>query len=517
MTRINRTFIFALIFIAQVIFSASAFAIVPPSDEEALLLRDAPDLQERIDRANSLLEPLINPETIDPIAATVTFSSDIESCFEMTESDDGFRSGHDLNGDGIIDERDFVELAFIRSNEVGRSACKSPTHGEARCIVLLIKFPDVEPSPSHHSDYWQEMFFGESYYTTRSYYEQVSDELLDMGGDVLVNPEEPDGYWVASGLKASYDWDQGDLLGEILAMADEYYDFSEYDADNNGEADGVFFIYAGDVTGWGNFYWGWATYGDYIIDGVRVGPLMFVGEHLMTYRVAAHEYGHMMGLPDYYDYTYTSAGVGIWCMMGKGEAGMSARSRIKLGWVEPVTLGMDMYDVEFTPRSEHGDIYRLWHQGETGPEYFLVEMVTPTAYDYQLPGSGLMIWHVDDTISNNNNWQHKLLDVEEADGLDHLDKLTNWGDSTDPYFEGNNTTFNSASYPNSKAYSGADTDVQVLNISAIGSTMTADLLVGIPGNLEVNETEPNNFWNDSGVKNVPAPNGLPDGKVDIYT
>jgi len=512
-----------LIAISIVIISfltGPAFAIVPPSDEEAAILRDAPDLQQRIDRANSLLEPLINPETVSPIATAETFAGGLTRYFGLTREDPDFYTGYDLNEDGVIDERDFVELAFS-TPALMREACKSPTHGEARCIVLPIKFPDVAPDTGHNSDYWSNMFFGGGTYTTRSYYQQVSDGALDMAGAVLTNPAEPDGYWVADFPKTGYDWDvpyDMALLDETIHKADEIYDFSEYDADGNEEADGVFFIYAGDTDGWGDFYWGWATYGQWIVDGVRVGPLMFVGEHLMTYRVAAHEFGHMMGLPDYYDYTFQSNGIGTWGIMGKGEAYHDARSRYKLGWVDPIPISIDTYGVEFTPRSENGDVYRLWDMGEFGSEFFLLEMIAATGYDYKMPGEGLMIWHVDETRSNNNDWTHKLLDVEEADGNDDLDTKANNGDATDLYWLGNNETFNHETYPNSDTYSGAATAVQVLNVSAVSAGMiTADLLIGIEGNLDVEEIEPNDVWNDAGVIPVPEPNEITDGKVDFYS
>jgi len=514
MTRRYGLIIWGILLFA-VIASGPAFAIVPPTDEQAAELRNAPDLQERIDRANSLLYPLLNPGSIRPVDVGNTFSEDLTEHFGAVSGDGDYYPRYDLNNDNIVDERDFVELAFEQP-AVMRQACKSPTHGEARCIVLPIKFPDVAPSESHHSDYWQNMFFGDGTYTTHSYYEQVSDGALDLGGDVLTNPDEVDGYWMADYPKTTYDWDV-DLLGEILDKADAIYDFSQYDADGNSEADGVYFIYAGDTDGWGDFYWGWATYGDWIIDGVRVGPLMFVGEHLMTYRVAAHEFGHMMGLPDYYDYTFASNGIGVWGIMGKGEAYHDARSRYVLGWVDPIYISMDTYGVEFTPRSQNGDVYVLQHMGQMGAEGFFLEMIDSEGYDYKMPGEGLMVWHVDETRSNNNDWQHKLLDVEEADGNDDLDTKANNGDVTDLYWLGNQDTFNSSTYPNSDYYSSGQTAVQVLNVSAVSAgTITADLIVGIPGDLEVDEIEPNDVWNDSGVIPIPEPNSIPDGKVDYY-
>jgi len=511
-------FIVIAVLFSWALFTLPAAAITPPSDEEAALLRNDPDLQKKIDNVTKLLAPLLDGSLIQPVDVGAQFSDDLSDHYGLNNTDNGYYTRYDVNLDNVIDERDFVDLAFVAPALI-RQAAKSPTEGEAHCAVLPLKFPDVAPKPEHHSDYWDNMFFGTGTYTTKSYYSWVSEGVLDVGGDILVNPDEPDGYWVADYPKTTYgqDFDMG-LLEEILTKADAVYDFNDYDADNNGEADGVFFIYAGDVTGWGEFYWGWATYGGWIVDGIRVGPLMFVGEDLMTYRVAAHEFGHMMGLPDYYDYTFQSNGVGAWCLMGKGVSTLCAKARYQLGWTDPIPVSMDVYDATFTPRSEHGDVYRLWDMGEFGPEYFLLEMVDQGHYDYQQPGGGLLIWHVDETVGNNNDWQHKHNDVEEADGNDDIDKLINNGDATDPYWLGNQDTFDSETYPNTDSYLHGPTSVQALNISAVSAgAITADLIVGIPGDLEVDETEPNNVWNDSGVKPLPAPNAIPDGKVDQYT
>jgi len=495
-----------------IILSAPVWAITPPSDKDALWLRGAPDLQKRIDFCESKLEPLLNP-TANPAGVVQAFGKGIDRSFGLTPDDTGYSNRYDKNADKVIDERDFIEMAFDQSL-VMRQANNSPKEGEAHCAVLLIKFPDQAPDPAHDAAYWQSMFFSDDFYTTRSYYIQCSAQKLYITGDVLTNPDDPDGWFMAA-HERSYYVDEGDLLGEILDYADPYYDFSQYDADSNSESDGVYFVYAGNDTGWGSFYWGWASYGDYIVDGVRVGPLMFCGEFLMTYRVAAHEFGHMMGLPDLYDYTFTSWGVGNWSLMGKGEVYMDPWSRMKLGWADVMELAIDRYGEKIYPQSQNSKVYKLWTEGKSGNEYFMVSYGKKEGYDANLPGEGLLIWHVDEN-GTNNEWWHKKVDVEEADGNDDLDDSTNMGDETDPYYDPNNTTFNHDSYPNSDNYAGEPSEVEVLNISAIGDYMTADLKVGVPGEVEVEETEPNNLWDDSGVIDTIPPNGVFDGRVDYY-
>ena len=48
-----------------------------------------------------------------------------------------------------------------------------------------------------------------------------------------------------------------------------------------------------------------------------------------------------------------------------------------------------------------------------------------TGFDAALPGEGLLIWHIDESIGNNDDYLHKLVDLEEADGLNHLDNIWN--------------------------------------------------------------------------------------------
>jgi hypothetical protein len=105
--------------------------------------------------------------------------------------------------------------------------------------------------------------------------------------------------------------------------------------------------------------------------------------------------------------------------------------------------------------------------GGTPHEYFLLEnrQQFNQGYDQYLPGSGLLIWHVDEQMwsvngGNDNNLEctsfpsphcwgtcwtsHFLVALEQADGWDNLERGTNRGDASDP-FPG--TTTNTAWQP----------------------------------------------------------------------
>ena len=167
--------------------------------------------------------------------------------------------------------------------------------------------------------------------------------------------------------------------------------------------------------------------------------------------VMAHEYTHMMGLPELYDaegntYAEQSAGIGRWGLMGFGPWGwrhnsfpdgpnlMSAWSRIEVGWISPVTVSTDMSNVEIHDITSSA--YSVYKIPISGSEYFLVANRQNTYsesepdgvgsyYDAYAPASGLAIWHVDEAVYEaapisswpNNNEFHKFVDLECTDGL----------------------------------------------------------------------------------------------------
>ncbi|MGH7682284.1 MAG: immune inhibitor A domain-containing protein, partial [Candidatus Eiseniibacteriota bacterium] len=247
--------------------------------------------------------------------------------------------------------------------------------------------------------------------------------------------------------------------------------------------------------------------------------------------VFCHEFGHILGLPDLYDLTdgtASSEGVGEWELMGTGvynhlptrplgssPAHMSAWSKIRLGWVTPTWVLQDSAAVTIPPVETSGQVFRLWTNGDDAGEYFLVENRQPVGSDSALvrssnettgggPSHGLIIWHVDDSIGDNNNATHKLLDVEEAGGPEFLlgrngaqnldvhrgavasqqacgttiSVTGNRGDKYDPWPGARNATSFDGSCPASGSYcNGNPSQVAVRNIVETGTDVTADFYV----------------------------------------
>jgi hypothetical protein len=110
--------------------------------------------------------------------------------------------------------------------------------------------------------------------------------------------------------------------------------------------------------------------------------------------------------------------------------------------------------------------------GVSADEYFLVEYRNSSGYDKGLWAflgnntfGGIAIWHVDESMSNNSDDTHRLVDLEEADGDESA------GSDTDFWYSGNSASgskFSRNSTPDSKRYDGKSSGVCIKNFSAAG-------------------------------------------------
>jgi hypothetical protein len=96
------------------------------------------------------------------------------------------------------------------------------------------------------------------------------------------------------------------------------------------------------------------------------------------------------------------------------------------------------------------------------------------------PNHGILIWHVDETVANNNDQTHYLVDLEEASGTQDLELNSNSGNDADYFRFGSNEVFGDTTTPNSVSYTGKNLDMKVQDISVSADTMNFFLLGGDP-------------------------------------
>ena len=212
--------------------------------------------------------------------------------------------------------------------------------------------------------------------------------------------------------------------------------------------------------------------------------------------VFCHENGHMLcGYPDLYDYTFNSQGAGIWCLMASGSWGGSpsgsnpsqicAYLKRASGWATTTALTNTSGLVASVSAvgANFNHFYRFQKPG-VSTEYFLTECRYQTGHDAGLPGSGVLIWHIDELGNNssvnlNPNAIHNNFEatVVQADNRWDLEKNRNDGDTNDLFYSGNTSSgygnrFSDSSSPNAHWWAGTASGVRFTNFSVKATSMT---------------------------------------------
>ena len=220
-------------------------------------------------------------------------------------------------------------------------------------------------------------------------------------------------------------------------------DLSRFDSDRDGILDEIVFINTGDMTGYTNY----STLG---FSGAYRNTLTYGGEETPTYgtpnepaiyhyvsmnlgflfqdltissldtmetEVMIHEFGHSLGLSDYYDTGYGGIScLGDYDMQDGSKGDWNVYSKYTAGWITPTVVEDDLFanadTVEFSLRSSAltGDALLIPaagydYNGTPYDEYMMVDLFTPDglhAKDSVLFGLdeavGVRIYHVSDLL-----------------------------------------------------------------------------------------------------------------------
>jgi M6 family metalloprotease-like protein len=384
---------------------------------------------------------------------------------------------------------DFKRRAFEGPYAPRGPGGRGPTTGPVQGITLLIDFSD-DPGmipPANVDDYCN--LPGYTGYgnngSVRDYFYDVSDELLEYTNYV------PIGYHRASRTKAyytdpniPYGQRARELIVEALtAMNDAGFDFSDYDADDDGIVDALNCFYAGGIWNeWAEGLWPHAGWISFCADGVCTERYQISNMGgALTLATFCHENGHMlMGWPDLYDYDGDSAGVGTYCLMCSSGSPTNpiepcAYMKLDAGWADLTVL------TESTPANpvsaDSNVIYKFEHP-TLANEYYLIENRQQAGRDAGLPDRGLAIWHVDEFGNNSDQQQtpehHYLVTLVQADGHWDLEHNRNYGDATDLYGAPQYTECTPYTYPDTDWWDGSASGHAFSNISVNGFVMTFD-------------------------------------------
>lgn len=178
--------------------------------------------------------------------------------------------------------------------------------------------------------------------------------------------------------------------------------------------------------------------------------------------VYVHEFGHWLGLPDLYCTSMycqggASLGAGKWslmadgiynadpaqcpdptnlatCIIGGMPAHLDAWSLSYLGWVAPqtvtspqtITAGPVENALSASSPAPGANVYKAQASTATSAQYFLIENRQQLGFDASLPGHGLLVWLVDDSIISSNFATNSVENSPVRPGLKLIEADGDW-------------------------------------------------------------------------------------------
>jgi M6 family metalloprotease-like protein len=335
-----------------------------------------------------------------------------------------------------------------------------------RLAVVPIEYPDVKHNEKVTIKDWERALFSKNSYADKSptgqkVFGSLNDYYLEQSCDTFHIEGKVFDFLAVSKKRAEYG--QGNRFALFNEALDKLLARGGKEALKN--FDGLFFLYAGKRAFGvrGGIYWPhratlryqgkWWPY--FICP--EGGPAM------ASISVVAHEFGHMLGLPDLYPNQEKPEGLGVWCTMsvGHGEDGkplhLSAWCKEKLGWIKPALVDPRVKQKLILAPIEKSskECYKVLIQPD-GSEYLLLENRVARSFDRDLPGQGLLIWRV---VKDRPT-------LEESHGILGPEGPTRFLDSV-PYPSTSNNAFTPYTTPSSKGIKDGGLAVHITNIQKL--------------------------------------------------
>ena len=245
-------------------------------------------------------------------------------------------------------------------------------------------------------------------------------------------------------------------------------DFSEYDTDGDGYVDNVFVYYAGYNEAEGgpsDAVWPhrWTLSSPYTIDGKKINDYACTselkgnsGSNMCGIGTFSHEFGHVLGLPDFYATNgATHATLGSWDVMdggpynnaGRTPPSYSSHERFFLGWLTPTILKdptlVTLESLLSTNKAyliTESRSHNLNGRSPNPTQYIMLENRQKSGWDAYLPGHGLLVTRVN---YNASTWaSNDPNNVATALGVDIIEAgMYAVNSASDPFPGTENVTF----------------------------------------------------------------------------
>lgn len=304
--------------------------------------------------------------------------------------------------------------------------------GVKKGLVVLVDFKNKKFADGHDLEYYKNVINGKDFSdeeegyvgSVRDYFLAQSNGQFELDFDVVgpVTMSKNSGYY---GNDGAYQKDEKvyEMIKEACDGIQDKVNLKDYDWDGDGEADQVFFLYAGLGQASGGSagtiwpheselrYWpcGVLSYSTGKINTYACanelqpetqGSSRYISAGIGT---ICHEFSHCLGFADMYDTTGGGGyGMSVFDVMDQGSyngngfvpCNYTAFERIYAGWVEAIELESPATVKDMKSVSDYGRPFIMYNYKNTN-EYFLMENRQNTGWDKGLYGSnGLLIVHV---------------------------------------------------------------------------------------------------------------------------
>lgn len=372
----------------------------------------------------------------------------------------------------------------------GKLSVKSTAGSEIKTLVVLIEFADRD---QYFTKAQVDSFFNQSGYnqygnngSIHDYWYAVSQGRADVHAEVV-------GYYRAPKNFSYYDTEDGGHTSELLDSALNWvdkqgFDFSQLTVDNNNRIKGLSFQFVGNSGAKG--LWGHSSAHVRTFDGVQTYSYQIseLGTSEMHLGGICHEQGHMLfGWPDTYDIDSSnggSSGCGKFDLMAAGNSDNTGAPssnpmppnpyfRYLAGWNDLISMDHFPNDTTLGVIANNWNTY-VYRNPDRKGEMFILEARRKPYRNVDMPGEGILIWHIDSVISNNANQQHTELQhykvsVVQADNKYDLENGRNVGDANDYFKSG---VYNTVNLNHTKWWNTAYSGFILREISTVDSIMT---------------------------------------------
>jgi len=342
-----------------------------------------------------------------------------------------------------------ARIAAQRSRRVHKTSA-SMTEGVRHIPVVLASFNDNDFTISSPNTKFNNLLNQENYSynggtgSVQDFYVDNSHGKFTPIFDVY-GPVKLDSNMATYGANDEY-YDQ-DVAPELAVFQackklDSQIDFSQYDYNDDGEVDMILFYYAGYNEAEGGDYdtiwphqWEMMDSDQSAIkngnnfDGKKLNKYFctselqgYAGSTMCGIGTTCHEFGHSLGLPDFYDtdygdsgntigdnhgcgadpYSYSTMCSGSYNNEGRTPPYFNLEERILLGWAQESAIKEFTKGTVVIPSVDNEVAYKT--PTTTEGEYFLYECRSLEGWDAHLPGgAGLIVYHIDKSTA------HKVL------------------------------------------------------------------------------------------------------------